>query len=43
MILSMLKTYGVLALKGAAIGIVVVGVNRQFLLFGQDNATRHIY
>ena len=41
--ISMLKQYALLALKGAAIGVVVVGVNRQFLIFGQDNATRHVY
>lgn len=41
--IGLLKQYAVIALKGAVIGAVVVGVNRQFYVFGADNATRHIY
>lgn len=41
--ISILKQYAIVALKGAAIGLVVVGVNRQFVIFGHTNSTRHIY
>ena len=32
--IGIIKTYGLLALKGAAIGLVVTGVNRKFRLVG---------
>ena len=41
--IGMLKEYAMLALKGAAIGIVVVGVNRQFNIVGPANYVRHTY
>lgn len=41
--ISILKQYALLALKGAAIGIVVVGVNRKFLIIGAPTAIRHTY
>lgn len=41
--IGILKQYALLALKGAAIGVVVVGVNRKFRLIGPPTALRHTY
>lgn len=41
--IGMLKEYAILALKGAVIGVVVVGVNRQFNIIGAGNTLRHTY
>lgn len=41
--IGILKQYALLALKGAAIGVVIVGVNRQFCIVGPANYVRHTY